>query len=453
MATISQRIAHFTSDLRWERLPHEVQQKSKVTLLHNLGVALAGIPLAQTARNYAASLHESGLTASSRLLTNGLRATADTAALVNSALMHARAQDDVYFPGLTHSGSVMTPAVLAIAESINASGSDILTSLVAGSEACASICQGYGVDSAKRGFRPTGVFGVFASAVAVSHLLKLDETRTSHAIGIAASCSSGLAQPWVSSSQEWQFQIAMASRNGILAARLAEAGLSGASDAIEGEAGFYRAFTGSAAGSEKVAIDLGQIWRSLDVTYKPFPVCAILQAPVTCAVELAKRNNLNVSEISSVRLSLNPMEASIPGTDAKGPYSDTGATLMSAQFCLSVALSKRTVQGSDLQRYSDPLLMGLIQKTSVMPDPSLGMRSFKLEIDLTSGSRMSHAENTVGEPFNWSCEETISNLQRISDELPFDKHGFERFVETITNAEEFDAKTIVDVCLQKQITS
>ncbi len=115
MATISQRIAHFTSDLRWERLPHEVQQKSKVTLLHNLGVALAGIPLAQTARNYAASLHESGLTASSRLLTNGLRATADTAALVNSALMHARAQDDVYFPELTHSGSVMTPAVLAIA--------------------------------------------------------------------------------------------------------------------------------------------------------------------------------------------------------------------------------------------------------------------------------------------------------------------------------------------------
>ncbi len=450
MNTISQRIARFTSELRWEELPNDVKEKSKVTLLHNLGMALVGIPLASAAQSYANCLQEQGVNASARLLSNGLAATPDTAALANAALMHARAQDDVYFPGLTHSGSVMTPAALAIAESLNASGQEVLTALVLGSEACAAICQGYGVESAKRGFRPTGVFGVFASTVAVARLLGLDATRTAHAIGIAASCGSGVAQPWVASSQEWQFQIGMASRNGILAARLAAAGVTGASDALEGVAGFYRAFAGSAEGSDKVATELGRVWRSLDVTYKPFPVCAILQAPVTRAIELAVKTDLKVNEISSVRLYLNPTEAAIPGTDTEGPYHATGATLMSAQFCLSVALSKRTVQGSDLQRYNDAELLRLIKRTKVIADASLGTRSFKLQIDMSDGSTVAHIENNIGEPFNWTAEETIANLKRILSELPFDTVGFSQFVDTIMNAEKVSAKTLVDVCLQQQ---
>ena len=449
METISQRIAKFTSKLRWDDLPSHVKEKSKVTLLHNLGMAMAGIPLATTAQSYANNLKEQGVNASARLLINGLSATPDTAALANAALMHARAQDDVYFQGLTHSGSVMTPAALAIAESLNASGQDVLVALVVGSEACAAICEGYGVESAKRGFRPTGVFGVFASTVAVARLLKLDADCTAHAISIAASCGSGVAQPWVASSQEWQFQIGMASRNGILAARLAAAGVTGASDALEGSAGFYRAFAGSTDGSEKVATELGRVWRSLDVTYKPFPVCAILQAPVTRAIELAVKNDLKVNEISSVRLYLNPTEAAIPGTDSEGPYHATGATLMSAQFCLSVALSKRTVQGADLQRYNDTELLSLIKRTKVIADASLGTRSFKLQIDQRDGSSITHVEDNIGESFNWTAEETIANLKRISSELPFDKVEFSQFVDTIMNAENVSAKTLVDVCLQQ----
>lgn len=447
MQTISERIAAFSSSLQWDDLPKVVQEKSKVTLLHNLGVALAGIPLADTAKRYAIGMHEKVDAESPRMLMNGQRASIDTAALVNSALMHARAQDDVYFPGLTHSGSAMTPAVLAVGESIRASGKDMLVALVAGSEACAAICQHYGVASAQKGFRPTGVFGVFASVVAVTKLLNLDAVRTAHAIGIAASAGSGVAQPWVSSSQEWQFQIAMACRNGILAARLAEAGLTGARDAIEGRAGFYRAFTGSADGSEMVATDLGKVWRSLDVTYKPFPVCAILQGPVSGAIEVATKHCLRSDEIRAVRLHLNPVEAAIPGTDTTGPYSDTGSTLMSAQFCLSVALSKGTVQGSDLKRFQDAELAQIIQKTEVIPDASLGVRSYKLVVERCDGSAIEHIERVVGEPFNWSRDETISNLKRISDELPFTDEGFSCFIECIMNADLSDASKIMDSCL------
>jgi hypothetical protein len=123
---------------------------------------------------------------------------------------------------------------------------------------------------------------------------------------------------------------------------------------------------------------------------------------------------------------------------------------MSAQFCLSVALSKRTVQGADLQRYNDPELLSLIKRTKVIVDASLGTRSFKLQIDQRHGSSITHVENNIGESFNWTAEETIANLKRISSELPFDKVEFSQFVDTIMNAENVSAKTIVDVCLQQR---
>jgi hypothetical protein len=60
MKTISQRIAAFTSVLNYDQIPANVQEKSKVSLLHNLGVALAGESLVGASLKYAHSLGEQG---------------------------------------------------------------------------------------------------------------------------------------------------------------------------------------------------------------------------------------------------------------------------------------------------------------------------------------------------------------------------------------------------------
>ena len=447
MTTLSHRIAAFTSALSWERLPEPVREKCKVSMLHNIGVALAGAPLLGAPLRYAQALQEQGPTASARLLISGQAATPDTAAFVNGALMHARAQDDVYFPALTHIGAVMTPAVLAVAESIGASGREIVTALAAGYEAAGALGQGFAQRTTPRGFRATGIYGVFGSAVGVSSLLKLDAQATANAIGIAASSACGTNQTWVSGTQEWQLQIGIGARNGILAARLAAAGATGAPDALEGPAGFYQAFVGNLEGVGQVGRDLGQAWRSLDVTYKPYAVCAILQAPVRQAIALARQHALQPGDITAVRLRLAPAEAAYPGTDAIGPFVDTGATLMSAQFCLAVALIERGFKGKDLKRLADPLLLPLIERTRVLSDPTLGTRSFVLEIQRSDGSTLRHVENTVGEPFNWNRDEVMDNLRAMADELPLDAAGIERLGATVLAAERHDARAIVSACV------
>ncbi len=447
MNSLSQRIAAFTSALEYRSIPEAVLEKSKVSLLHNLGMAIAGQPLVGASPRYAQALGEQGPTACARLLLSGQAATPETAAFANAALMHARAQDDVYFPGLTHVGAIITPAVLAVGEQLGSSGRDMLTALISGYEAAGAISQGFAKRTTARGFRASGIYGGFGAAAAVARLLRLDSGATANAIGIMASMAAGTNQTWVAGTQEWQFQVGLAARNGILAARLAAVGGTGAPDALEGAAGFYAAFMGDLEQVAQVGSDLGVQWRSLDVTYKPYAVCAILQAPVQQAMLLARQHGLHGGNIAAVRLTLNPAEAAYPGTDSTGPFSDTGATLMSSQFCLAVALAQQSFKGSDLRRFDDPLIQPLVQRTSVQTDARLGARSFVLEVDLANGQTLRHASHADGEPFNWDRTEVLENLHAMQDELPIGPQGIDRLAETVLAAEHRHVADIVSACV------
>lgn len=446
MNTLTERIAAFTSALDYEGLPPKVREKCKVSLLHNLGMAVAGGPLLSPVVAFAEALGECGPGASARLLLSGKAASPETAALVNGALMHSRAQDDVYFPGLTHVGATITPAVLALGEQLGSSGKQMITALVAGYEAAGAISQDFAKRTTARGFRASGIFGVFGSAAAVARLLELDAGATANALGIAASMAAGTNQTWVAGTHEWQIQVGMAARNGIMAGRLAAAGCTGAPDALEGKAGFYTAFMGDLEKVSAVGQDLGTVWRSLDVTYKPYPVCAILQGPVREAIALASQSNFRVDHVSAVRLTLPAAEAAYPGTDSRGPFTDIGATLMSSQFCLAVALIQRRLIGSDLKRLNDPSLKDLIDKIEVHANPGLQPRSFVLELDLADGQTVTRSFTPTGQPFNWERAEVTGQLQSMVDELPIGTGGLDRLCQVVLSAENQTVQQIVDAC-------
>ena len=446
MTTLTERIAAFTSALDYDGLPNEVREKCKVSLLHNLGMAVAGGPLLSPVLAYAQALGEGGSGASARLLLSGKAATPDTAALVNAALTHSRAQDDVYFPGLTHVGATISPAILAVGEQLGSSGKELITALTAGYEAAGAISQDFAKRTTARGFRASGIFGVFGSAAGVARLLGLDATATANTLGIAANMAAGTNQTWVAGTDEWQIQVGMAARNGILAARLAAAGCSAAPDALEGRAGFYTAFMGDLEQVAEVGKDLGTVWRSLDVTYKPYPVCAILQGPVREAIMFAGERQIKTEDIAAVRLMLPPAEAAYPGTDSKGPYKGTGAALMSSQFCLAVALAQRRFKGADLRRLDDPTLKGLIHKIEVHPKLELHARSFILELDFADGQTFRRSFTPTGQPFNWERDEVTAQLQSMVDELPIGPKGLVQLCKVVLSAENHTARQIVDAC-------
>ena len=210
------------------------------------------------------------------------------------------------------------------------------------------------------------LYGTLGSAAACASLLGLDEEGAANAIAIASSFSGGLNQTWIEGSTEWRWELGMAARNGLWAGLLAATGAVGARHWFEGDAGFARAFGGAVPAEEEW--ELGERWRILDVIYKPYPVCNITQSPVEAAIALVSDDDVEAGEVESIRCLLNPADRGYPGTLNWGPFEDVGASLMSAPFCVAMAVKDRDATLAGLHRTDDPVMRELVARTEVLAD-------------------------------------------------------------------------------------
>lgn len=409
--TVAATLGEFVAGLDESSVPPEVLETARVALAHNIGVALAGGRLAQPALRWASRRREGD---EARELLTGRGLAAIDAVFVNACLIHARAQDDTYFPGLTHVGAATVPAVLALGEREGATLGDVLAAMVAGYEVAAAISAVAAPTTTSYGFRGSGIYGVFGAAAGSARLLGLDATQTAHALAIAASFAAGTNQTWVDGSMEWQYQLGAASRSGLEAAELAAVGATGASRAFEGGSGFFAAFARDAALGTTVASGLGARWATLDVTFKKYPVCAILQSPVEAAVSVMSR--AQGREIERATLALSPPEAEYPGTDGTPPFDDAGAALMSASYCVSTALTRASVTVEDLFSSAEPARIAQAGIVGVESDPGLGAREFRITVKWDDGQIDEVSD--VGYSSAWGRAELSAILAGLGEEVP-----------------------------------
>lgn len=427
-ATVGQRLGRFAAGLSIDQLPEEVVEKLRCNVLHNLACAMG----AHTAGDQVWRTARGRRPAEATLLCDGDRVAAEHAAFANAALMHTRAQDDTHFPAKTHVGSAVMPAVLALAERDGRSGADFVTAVVAGCEVAAAVGERLAPAATARGFRATPVFGTLGAAAAAASMLRLDADQTTDAIAIASSFSGGLNQMWIDGTSEYRLELGMAARNGIAAAELAATGLHGAAHWYEGDAGFARAFAGltdAAAGDW----ELGERWRLLDVTYKPYPVCAITQSPVQVAMDLAAEHDLAPDQIASVRCVLNSADRTYPGTVNAGPFHDIGATLMSAQFCVAMALKDRGATLTGLRQFEDPALMRLVGITDVVGEDGIPNLGARVELTTADGRELSGELIPDEATYGWDWAGVVANLYRMAPEIAVPKAGLDELVNSVSS--------------------
>jgi 2-methylcitrate dehydratase PrpD len=97
--------------------------------------------------------------------------------------------------------------------------------------------------------------------------------ETAAVLGIAATQSSGLRLQ--SGYDTKPYHAGMAARSGLLAARLAAAGFSGALDFLDNSVGFYSAYAFGAERPELVTENWGAPWQIVTpgLTLKTYPCC------------------------------------------------------------------------------------------------------------------------------------------------------------------------------------
>jgi 2-methylcitrate dehydratase PrpD len=291
-------LSEFIAGLRYRDLPPDVVTYTKELFVDWLGSCLAGKG-ARPVRAFQAFANRMGPRGGpSEVLVDRRGTSPWFAAAVNAAASHVVEQDDVHNGSVLHVGTVVFPAVLAVAQAEGASGEDVLVASVAGYEAGIRIGEFLGRSHYKV-FHTTGTAGTMAAAAAVARLLGLDADRTQHALGSAGTQDAGLWEFLRDAADSKQLHTAKAAADGLLAAFLAREGVTGARRVLEGPQGMAAGMS-SDADPSRLVDRLGSRWATAETSYKWHASCRHTHPAADALLALLRREGLTHDRVAEV---------------------------------------------------------------------------------------------------------------------------------------------------------
>src|SRR5438874_3407159 len=230
--TLAQRLARYTNALRFEELPGRTIHEVKRRYIDSLGCAmgaLSGEP-GRIARALAKTVTS---TVPATVIGTGHESSPEWAAFSNGVHFRYLDYNDTYLSLEPAHPSDNIAAVLAAGEPMRAHGRDLITATALAYEIQCRLCDAASIRA--RGWDHV-TYGSFSTTLAAGKLLALSEAEMVHAQGLAGVPNNAMRQTRVGELSMWKgCAFANASRNGVFAARLARAGLTGAAPIFEGE--------------------------------------------------------------------------------------------------------------------------------------------------------------------------------------------------------------------------
>ncbi|MCE2990784.1 MAG: MmgE/PrpD family protein [Burkholderiales bacterium] len=276
--------------------------------------------------------------------------------MLNAAVGNILEMDDLHRTSILHPGPIIVPAAIAVAESIGASGAELLRAIVRGYEATIRIGRALGT-SHYRFFHNTSTCGSFGAAAAAASLLGLDVERTVWALANAGSRTGGLWQMRHEACETKSLHNALAAQSGVEAAQLALHGVRGPSRFLEGPQGLFAAMTDGADANDVLRAPLDS-WLIHEVSFKPWPACRHAHPCIDAA--LAARSALEaaghrVDAITSI--DIGTYRSAIDFCDKPNPQTTLEAKF-SLQHCVAAVLAhgRPEMQHFEAASLADPAL-------------------------------------------------------------------------------------------------
>ncbi len=448
--TVTQELARFAVNLKYEDIPLNVVDKVKTCILHGTCIGLAGMDIifGKIARAQISKAPTAIGNGSVTLLGDGTKVAVMDAAFATSVLFHGRVQEDTH--GTTHIGAISIPLAIALAEMNGQTGKDVITALTAAYEVGGALGKDYTALTTPRGWRASSIYGIFSSTTVAGVLMGLNEEEMTNALGLASAFAFGTTESFKQATMEWRFEVGLAARNGYLAAVLAKEGALSAVNALEGDMGFFRAFAGTRENLDKITENLGKVWETNNVTFKLYPVCAFNQTQVINSIALASENDLDPAQITSIEVNMSEYEANYPGQMNWGPFSTHAGTLMSAPFCVAASLLKRKLTLSDLHQFEDTAIMDLVNKTKIIPNPEIGFLCSRIVVTLVDGTVVERPMNVTEQYYNLDFVRDVEMMRSMKDEIAISDEKLEALIAFVRSLEQqasmsgFISATLVD---------
>ncbi len=333
---VTRLLAEFVAGTPASAVPAEARTRALVTMADTLGTTAAGLREPALAV-LAAGLLPMAADGPSRVAGSGRRADPPTAALLNAAAAHALDYDAISFAVSGFVGSAEVSALAALADAgVPAAGRDVVTAYCLGWEAAAAIGRGVNPGHYAKGWHPTATLGRFAATAACCRLLGLSAERTATALSVAVAEASGVKT--MIGNMLNPYHVGTAARNGVVAARLAEAGFDGNLAALEADQGFLNLFNGPGAfDAVRIVEGLGHRWDLVEPgpVVKVYPCCGLVHSALDALLDLCREHRLGPDDVRAVTVRVHAFVPRVMHVDVP----ETGyAAKFSVPYCCAAAV-------------------------------------------------------------------------------------------------------------------
>lgn len=287
MDSTEQKLVNFASSITYASLSDGAIHATKVRMIDSFGCALGAMnaPTVAAARKIASPVTEGRY---ARVFGTLETVSLEHAALINSAMVRYLDMSDAYLMASTAHPSDNIPAILAIAEAIGATGKDVLLATIISYEAQCRMCE---VATFNNNGWDQPVCGAPAIALASAKMLDLSPAQMRDAVAIATVANVALNQTRRGNLSMWKGMAGPdAAREGVYAALLAEAGMTGPENVFEGTDGLYAQTMGTESYDVQIPTSFkGYTFALQQTNVKVYPIRDAIQVPVMTALELGKK--------------------------------------------------------------------------------------------------------------------------------------------------------------------
>src|SRR5688572_24605333 len=130
---ISEALAEFVGSCSYKTLPEPVRELARRCVLDWIGSVIRG-SAEPPARMYAGIARDEGGAPRATAAAGRFKTSAAWAAQINAAASHTVEMDDLHPGSVLHAAAPVISAAIAVGESIDAGGEELLSSIVAGYE-------------------------------------------------------------------------------------------------------------------------------------------------------------------------------------------------------------------------------------------------------------------------------------------------------------------------------
>ncbi len=326
----------------------------------------------------------------------GKHLPAPAAAFTNAYQIHNSEFDCIHEAAVVHPMAVTLPALMAVAEREGGfTGRKFLSALIIAVEIACTI--GTAATGGMRFFRPATA-GAFGAVAGICWLLGFDRETLRNALGIVYGQLSGNMQAHKEGSVLLALQIGFNARNAVIACDMAQAGIPGLEDMLEGEFGYFSIIEQSHDLPDAIT-RLGNPWSISEVAHKPFPSGRATHGVLDALLELQRENGFSASDIGSIDAVIPPLTHQLV---ARKPQ--FGMTPNQARLCIGY-VSARALQGGQLgvsdftpEALNNVDTMMLAQKVSIErdrnPDPT-ALAPITVTVRLKDGQKFERMQTLI----------------------------------------------------------